>query len=91
MFFGGGDPFEHFGGGPGPARSREPVDNETYYRVLGVERECSNSEIKKAYRKLALKYVNMHDAPKRREVAAFCKSCEPAALATERPERSRTL
>jgi len=52
--FGGGDPFDHFGGrmpqqrGP-PAK----VDNETYYKVLGVAKTAEDSEIKKAYRNLA--------------------------------------
>ncbi|KAG5191923.1 heat shock protein 40 [Tribonema minus] len=59
MFFGGfpggGDPFsEHFSGGGG-ARSRGPVDNEEYYKVLGVPKDADDNTIKKAYRKLALK------------------------------------
>lgn len=63
MFF-GGDPFEHFahmggGGGGGGAgsrgRSNEPVDNEGYYKLLGVPKDASIADIKKAYKKLALK------------------------------------
>ena len=62
MFFGGGDPFEHFAnmhggrGGPGGPRGGGQVDNETYYKTLGVSKEADENEIKKAYRKLAVKH-----------------------------------
>jgi DnaJ family protein A protein 2 len=63
----GGIPFEHFGGGggmpggmPGGGRGRggggPPVDTEKLYEILGVEKSASGKEIKKAYRKLAVKH-----------------------------------
>jgi DnaJ-domain-containing protein 1 len=61
MFF-GGDPFEHFahmnggGGGGGGRRGGGPVDNEGLYKTLGVAKDADDAEIRKAYRKLALKY-----------------------------------
>ena len=62
MFFGGGDPFEHFanmhggGGGGGSGRGgRGPVDNQKLYEVLGVSKDADENEIRKAYKKLALK------------------------------------
>lgn len=57
MFFGGGDPFEHFGGGgmPGRGGPRQPVNTDEYYNILGVEKDADENAIKKAYRKLALK------------------------------------
>lgn len=56
MFF-GGDPFENFAGGGrnGGSGRRGPVDNEKLYNVLGVAKDADESEIKKAFRKLALK------------------------------------
>lgn len=57
MFFGGGDPFEHFGGGGGGGkRGGGNVDTTKLYDILGVEKSASGAEIKKAFRKLALKH-----------------------------------
>jgi DnaJ homolog subfamily A member 2 len=59
MFFGGGHPFgDDFPGargGGGSGRSRGPVDNNKLYEVLGVPKDADESEIRKAYKKLALK------------------------------------
>ena len=61
MFFGGGGghPFEDFMGGGGfpgggPRRPKGPVDNKKYYDLIGVEKNASFADIKKAYRKKAL-------------------------------------
>jgi DnaJ family protein A protein 2 len=64
MFF-GGDPFEHFsqqhgggggGGGRGGRGGGGPVDNSELYECLGVAKDAEESEIKKAYKKMALKH-----------------------------------
>lgn len=64
MFF-GGDPFEHFGGHGGPGGGsrrggmggpRKDVDTTKLYETLGVSKSADNKEIKKAYRKLAVKH-----------------------------------
>lgn len=57
MFF-GGDPFEnHFGGrgGGGSGRGGPAADTNKLYEVLGVPKTADEAEIKKAYKKLALK------------------------------------
>lgn len=60
--FGGGFPFEEFagmhgGGMPGGGRGGPPkeVDNSKYYDLIGVGKQATEQEIKKAYRKKALK------------------------------------
>lgn len=63
MFF-GGSPFEQFagmhggeGGGGGGRRGGPPADVDTneLYQILGIEKDATENDIKKAYRKLALK------------------------------------
>lgn len=65
MFF-GGDPFDHFSqqhgggmpgrGGRGGGGGGGSVDNESLYASLGVAKDADESEIKKAYKKMALKH-----------------------------------
>lgn len=60
MFF-GGDPFEHFAnaGGGGSRRGGGPradIDTTKLYETLGVEKNANEKDIKKAYRKLAVKH-----------------------------------
>ena len=62
MFFGGrgggfpfGD-FEEMGGMPGMGGRRGPpkeIDNEKFYKILGVDKQADFNTIKKAYHKLA--------------------------------------
>ena len=63
MFFGGGggfpfEEFEHAGGFPAGGMRGGPkkeVENSKFYETLGVEKDATMDQIKKAYRKLAIK------------------------------------
>ncbi len=55
MFFnfgGGDDPFG--GGGRMPQRRQADVDTTGLYKILGIDKNASDAEIKKAYRKEAM-------------------------------------
>lgn len=80
--FGGGSPFEGMHGHGQGGRSREPVDNETFYKTLGIAKEASASEIKKAYRKSAIK----HHPDKGGDEAMF-KECQKAYEVLSDPEK----
>ena len=51
-FPGGDDDDDHFGGMPG---KKEEIDNTKFYNLLGVEKNATKEDIKKAFRKKALR------------------------------------
>ena len=67
MFFGGGGgfPFEEFegaggfpggmGGRRGPPGPKKEVENSKLYELLNVEKDATFDQIKKSYRKIAIK------------------------------------
>lgn len=77
MFF-GGSPFDQFagmhggeGGPPGGGGGRRPpagdVDTNEFYEILDIAKDASESEIKKAYRKKALKVREGETGREKRE------------------------
>ena len=60
MFFGGGFPFGDFGGemhmeDDESDSNKKPVDTQRFYDILGVPKTATEAEVKKAFRKKALK------------------------------------
>lgn len=85
MFF-GGDPFDHFGGGGGGGggRARGPApDTDKLYEVLGVSKSATCVEIKKTFRKLALK----HHPDKGGDVDKFKEMSAAAEILTDEEKR----
>jgi len=61
MFLGGGGGFpfpgmDDMGGGPPGRRPKGKVDTTKFYKLLDVDKDASESDIKKAYRKMVIKH-----------------------------------
>lgn len=60
-----------------------------YYKLLGVEKTASNEEIKKAYRKLAMKYHPDHSAGDKASEEKFKKISEAYAVLSDKEKRKQ--
>lgn len=84
MFFPGGFPF----GDAEPqmhSRRRRDVNNTKFYQVLGIDKNASENDIKKAYRKLAIK----HHPDKGGDQEVFKELCRAYEVLSD-PEKRRT-
>eukprot|EP01055_Gregarina_sp_Pseudo9_P004115 Gregarina_sp_Pseudo_9__4114@NODE_425_length_2857_cov_75_667850_g402_i0_p1_GENE_NODE_425_length_2857_cov_75_667850_g402_i0NODE_425_length_2857_cov_75_667850_g402_i0_p1_ORF_typecomplete_len417_score96_41DnaJ_C/PF01556_18/8_6e53DnaJ/PF00226_31/6_7e24DnaJ_CXXCXGXG/PF00684_19/1_2e13AntiTRAP/PF15777_5/3_7AntiTRAP/PF15777_5/0_0028HypA/PF01155_19/2_5HypA/PF01155_19/1_9SerH/PF06873_11/9_5e02SerH/PF06873_11/3_4_NODE_425_length_2857_cov_75_667850_g402_i013682618 len=87
MFFGGGFPFDMGSGMPGmggPGGRGGKVDNSSFYEALGVSKEATTDEIKKAFKKLAIK----HHPDKGGDPEKFKEVCKAYEVLSD-PEKRR--
>ena len=63
-------------------------DND-YYKMLGVKRDASNADIKKAYRKLAMKYHPDHAKGDKKAEEKFKKISEAYAVLSDKEKRQQ--
>ena len=61
--------------------------SEDYYNILGVKKEASDAEIKKAYRKLAMKYHPDHTKGDKGAEEKFKKISEAYAVLSDKDKR----
>jgi curved DNA-binding protein len=60
---------------------------EDYYKILGVKKDASDEEIKKAYRKLAMKYHPDHAKGDKSAEEKFKKISEAYAVLSDKTKR----
>ncbi len=60
-----------------------------YYKILGVDKKASDSEIKKAYRKLAMKYHPDHTKGDKSAEETFKKISEAYAVLSDKEKRQQ--
>ncbi len=62
---------------------------EDYYKILGIEKSASDTQIKAAYRKLALKYHPDRNQGDKAAEAEFKKVSEAYAVLSDPPKRKQ--
>ena len=65
------------------------AEKRDYYEVLGVEKTASDEEIKKAYRKLAMKYHPDHNPGDKEAEAKFKEAGEAYAVLSDKEKRAQ--
>ncbi|HHH11087.1 MAG TPA: molecular chaperone DnaJ, partial [Sorangium sp.] len=65
------------------------AEKQDYYELLGVERDASSAHIRKAYKKLALKYHPDRNAGCSKSAQAFKEVTEAYAVLSDDDKRSR--
>ena len=65
------------------------MSESDYYKILGVDKKASDSDIKKAYRKLAMKYHPDHTKGDKKAEEKFKKISEAYAVLSDKEKRQQ--